>query len=379
MSVARKLSNTRRIHRNFNGRAAPPITLNINLTSLCNSRCVFCELKEKANIRRDEELSTGELLDIIDQAAEMGVREIGIGGGEPLLRGDAEEIISFAREKNLDVGLASNGMIFSLLSDEDLLMLKENVSFIPVSIDSVDPEENDRIRGVEGAFEKTINGFKRLKELNFNNLGINSVIMKSNFMMIPDLLKLAIELEARVLTFQPVNHESNYPFINSLDGKEDFLLGEEDLEGLQSAIDEGLKILKKQRKLTSNLNSFKIWAAEYFKYCNSDDYFFRHVEELNYFRCYVPFAFLNLDWQGRVIPCFIMESDMHVRDLSLQEIWYKGLHEFREHLREGKYYDACRRCFCSFPFNLENSVLFSPFKNSRLFKRLYLDNLRYYL
>ncbi|MBU1627672.1 radical SAM protein [bacterium] len=378
MPILRKLSNVAKIRKSFNSKLQAPITLNINLTSLCNSRCIFCELADAMNIERDKELSTKEVFDIINQAAEMGIGEIGIGGGEPLIRKDAYDILAFAKEKGLDIGLASNGIIFSGMSEDEILKLKELVSYIPVSIDSIDPKENDKIRGIKGAFEKTTEGVKRLKALGFSNIGMNSVIMKSNFRMIPDLVKLAAELGIKVLTFQPVNHHSNYPFISPLEGKEEFLPDERDFDSLQKAKNEGLKILDSQKELKSNLKSLKLWALEYFKYCRTREYFFNHVNDLKYFRCYVPFAYLNIDWQGRIIPCFIMESTLNVRDLPLKEIWYDGLEEFRDHLRKEKYYEACRRCFCSFPFNLENSVLFSPLMNISLFKKLYLANLKYY-
>jgi MoaA/NifB/PqqE/SkfB family radical SAM enzyme len=379
MSIIRKIKNTRKIRKSFNSVLQPPKALNINLTSICNSRCIFCELLDRKNMEKDKELSTKEVFDLINQAADMGIGEFGIGGGEPLERKDTMDILALIKEKGLNIGLASNGIIFSKLNDDELLKLKELVSFIPVSIDSVDPQENDRIRGVKGAFEKTIEGVKRLKALGFENVGMNSVVMKSNFIMIPELVKLAAKLGVRVLTFQPVNHYSNYPFISPLSEKEEFLPDEGNFEELQRVIKKGLENLNKERGLKSNLKFLNLWVVEYFKFCQTREYFFKHVSGLNYFRCYVPFSYINIDWQGRVIPCFIMESNLNVKEKSLKEIWYEGLKEYRECLKEEKYYDACRRCFCSFPFNLENSVLFSPLKNIKLFKKLYLENLKYYL
>lgn len=69
-------------------------SLAIEITKKCNLRCVHCYLP--AGDAAEEELTTGEIKNLIKLAKGLGARSVSIGGGEPMLRPDYIEIIKYA-------------------------------------------------------------------------------------------------------------------------------------------------------------------------------------------------------------------------------------------------------------------------------------------
>src|SRR5438105_7743368 len=73
----------------------PPLWLLAELTYRCPLHCVFCSNPLDYSAHR-EELSTAEWFDVLDQARAMGAVQLGLSGGEPLLRDDLEQIVAHA-------------------------------------------------------------------------------------------------------------------------------------------------------------------------------------------------------------------------------------------------------------------------------------------
>src|SRR3954452_10844781 len=88
---------------------ANPLALIAELTHRCPLHCVYCsnplELKSRAN-----ELSTEIWTNVFKQAAEMGVLQADLTGGEPLARTDILELVRAARAAGLYVNLITSGM-----------------------------------------------------------------------------------------------------------------------------------------------------------------------------------------------------------------------------------------------------------------------------
>jgi len=76
-------------------------------TNACTARCLHCSSNSAR--RSPDELNTAEACDLFDQFANVGVVDLAISGGEPLLRKDLFDIISHARSVGLSVGVGSNG------------------------------------------------------------------------------------------------------------------------------------------------------------------------------------------------------------------------------------------------------------------------------
>ncbi len=107
-----------------------------------------------------DELTTEEVLRVVDDAHELRTPLLIISGGEPLIREDIAEVMRRANDYGIKVSLSTNG---TLITRDWALKLKElNVQYVGISIDSPIPEIHDKIRGgVTGAGTWQLGGVLR--------------------------------------------------------------------------------------------------------------------------------------------------------------------------------------------------------------------------
>ncbi|MFN3383681.1 MAG: TIGR04053 family radical SAM/SPASM domain-containing protein [Archaeoglobaceae archaeon] len=161
------------------------------LTRACMLACKHC--RARAVTKRDpRELSTEECFDLIDEIAEFAKPMIVFTGGDPLMREDLFDIVSYASKK-FRVSIAFSGT--ELASAEKLEELKKaGVSRIAVSIDGLEPL-HDEFRGINGTFRKSIEVLKIAKEVGLS-FQINTTVFKQNIAELPKVAKLCKDLKA---------------------------------------------------------------------------------------------------------------------------------------------------------------------------------------
>ncbi|MDP2922708.1 MAG: radical SAM protein [Candidatus Omnitrophota bacterium] len=168
-----------------------PHAIQFNITFRCNQRCSYCGIY---NDKRYE-MDTEEICKMLDEFAAMGTSRLSITGGEPLIREDFPIIVKHAKECGFSVALATNG---SLISER--LNYLEGVDNINMTLDG--PQEiHDKQRG-QGNFRKVIEAINLIKSKEIP-LYLVSVITKNNYSLIDELLRLAKNLNVRLL-LQPV-------------------------------------------------------------------------------------------------------------------------------------------------------------------------------
>lgn len=131
--------------------------IRIEITGACNLRCRTCHAADRSAPEAIRvELTTGEILSLIKEATELGVKEVDLIGGEPFLHKDIWEIIDACPGM---VTICTNGHFFT---DDNLVMLqkRQKVREFCVSIDGV--EAHDRIR-VGSRLALVLEGLRRLK------------------------------------------------------------------------------------------------------------------------------------------------------------------------------------------------------------------------
>ncbi|MFA5319766.1 MAG: radical SAM protein [Candidatus Omnitrophota bacterium] len=135
-----------------------PDTIQVSLTNLCNLKCKMCSVWSNYDPR--EELSLADLLDIVDQAAEWGIPEINLCGGEPLLSDKCFKVIEHSKKRGLKVILTTNGTVI----DENIsaALVRSGVDIVCVSLDGATAVMHDSIRGIPGAYAKIIRGIELL-------------------------------------------------------------------------------------------------------------------------------------------------------------------------------------------------------------------------
>lgn len=168
----------------------------IHTNNSCNLECNHCLCDSSPG--EDKGLNTEDIIRIIDEVQELGVRRYYLTGGEPFLRKDIFELIDYITDKKeseliiLTNATLLNGGNLKKISSIDRDRLK-----IQVSLDGTTPEVNDRFRG-EGSFYKIIEGVKNITKLGFD-LSITSVAAKENMEDILGMPSLAKRLGVKSL------------------------------------------------------------------------------------------------------------------------------------------------------------------------------------
>lgn len=138
-------------HESSNWHPERPLHMVWLATNLCNARCLHCSSGSARRTR--DELSTAEASNMIDQLAEAGVIDLGISGGEPLLRKDIFTLIGHAKDCGMTVGIASNGARFTSRIARMLSGLR--IDRIQFSLDGP-AELHDELRQWQGLYHRVI-------------------------------------------------------------------------------------------------------------------------------------------------------------------------------------------------------------------------------
>lgn len=132
--------------------------VSLELTRRCNLHCKHCY--SNSGVERENELTTEEVKRVIDELAGMGVLNVLITGGEPLLRPDLFEIIAYVRSKPLSCMVFTNG---TLVTEEIAQTFKRlGVLVVSLSLDGLQ-QTHDAFRGGK-SYEKVVKAVHLLKE-----------------------------------------------------------------------------------------------------------------------------------------------------------------------------------------------------------------------
>jgi cyclic pyranopterin phosphate synthase len=148
----------------------PVTNLRISLTSRCNLSCIYCHAEGEKS--PDAEMSTEEIIGIMDIAAKFGIRSIKFTGGEPLTRPDILEIIR-AVPGGIESSLTTNGILLAEMADN---LKKAGLRRVNVSLDSLNPETYKRITGCD-RLEDVLAGIDAALRADLTPVKLNMVVL----------------------------------------------------------------------------------------------------------------------------------------------------------------------------------------------------------
>lgn len=166
-----------------------PLAVHLDLTYRCNERCVHCYLDHDDH----GEMTTAEILRVLDEVAEAGTFFLTLSGGEIFMRRDLFEIVAHARSRLFAVKLKTNAVMVTRARAERLARL--GIAEVQVSVYSHRPEAHDAITKLSGSLRRTLEGVKRLREQGIKVTFAN-VLMKGNEDDYAHVRALASELGA---------------------------------------------------------------------------------------------------------------------------------------------------------------------------------------
>jgi len=165
------------------------------VTKGCNLRCIHCRATA-SELSSPYDLPTTKALNLIKQVSQSFLPILVLSGGEPLFRHDIFDLASYATSLGIRVALATNGTLVSKQVARQIL--EAGVRRVSISLDGADASTHDAFRGIPGAFDAALCGFRNLRELGMS-LQINMTIARHNAHQLPAVLELAKEIGADAL------------------------------------------------------------------------------------------------------------------------------------------------------------------------------------
>ncbi|MEM2647976.1 MAG: GTP 3',8-cyclase MoaA [Candidatus Bathyarchaeia archaeon] len=193
--------------KDFFGRVVKNIR--ISVTQRCNFRCFYCHREGEGGESRYEMLPE-EIERIVKVAALLGINEVKLTGGEPLLRDDIVEIVGrISKVPGInDISMTTNGFLLEEYIDD---LKRAGLMRVNVSLDTLDNEKFKMITGVDG-HESVVRGIIKAVKSDLRPVKVNMVILKGiNEDEVDDMIEFARE---NGLILQIIEFES--PEINAI-------------------------------------------------------------------------------------------------------------------------------------------------------------------
>jgi len=173
------------------GRRSAPTTLLAELTYRCPLHCPYCSNPLEMS-RAEAELSTADWKRVFTQARELGVLQLGLSGGEPLVRKDLEELVAHARAEGMYSTLVTSALGLTRQRAERLR--DAGIDHVQISYQDTDPANADRIAGIKLGRQK-YEAAALVKELGLA-FSVNVVLHRGNLDRLGEIIEMAAGLGA---------------------------------------------------------------------------------------------------------------------------------------------------------------------------------------
>ncbi|MFM1891208.1 MAG: hypothetical protein RLZ44_285 [Pseudomonadota bacterium] len=168
-----------------------PLWLLAELTYSCPLQCPYCSNPVRLG-ERARELATDDWLRVLREARQLGALQLGLSGGEPLLRKDLESIVAEARRLGFYTNLLTSGVG---MDEARVRSLKAaGLDHIQVSFQADDPDLGNRLAGSDSHRHKT--EVARLVKAHGYPMVLNVVMHRHNLDRMREILDMALALQA---------------------------------------------------------------------------------------------------------------------------------------------------------------------------------------
>lgn len=196
--------------------------LRISVTDRCSLRCTYCMPEQGVPwLPRDTMLSTEEIVRLADVAVGMGIEEIRLTGGEPLLRRDLVDVVAglAALDPAPEISMTTNGVGLARIAED---LKAAGLTRVNVSIDTLDREtfielaKRDRLAD-------TLAGIEASAAAGLLPVKLNTVLMRGvNDSEAPGLLAFALEhgYQLRFIEQMPLDAQHQWDRTQMITGEE---------------------------------------------------------------------------------------------------------------------------------------------------------------
>ncbi|MBG6223961.1 cyclic pyranopterin phosphate synthase [Arthrobacter sp. CAN_A2] len=187
--------------------------MRLSLTDKCNLRCTYCMPAEGLNwLQKDQVLSRQEIVRLVRIGVDrLGIRELRLTGGEPLVRADLLDIIRDIRANHADLPISMTTNALGL--DRRAVQLKDaGLTRINVSMDSLHPETFAQLTR-RPFLDRVLRGIEAAADAGLGLVKINAVLMRGiNDHEAPDLVEWAVArgFELRFIEQMPLDADHGW-------------------------------------------------------------------------------------------------------------------------------------------------------------------------
>src|ERR1700750_14020 len=169
-----------------------PLAVLAKLTHRCPLQCPYCSNPVELD-RAGPEFRTDEGRRVLSELAEIGVLQIHFSGGEPTARKALVELVQHAT----DVGLYSTLITSAVLLTKDKLkaLADAGLCHVQISFQGNEPVAADRVAGLKNSHEKKLEVARWTREFDLP-LTVNAVMHRQNLHQLPDIIQMAVDLDA---------------------------------------------------------------------------------------------------------------------------------------------------------------------------------------
>lgn len=203
-----------------------PLDVEWEITNACNLRCRHCYVA--AGEKLEQELDTGEALRLVDELDRIGVTDITISGGEPLLRSDLWLVLEELKNRKIPFTLYTNA---TLLDREKTRKLSEcTVKHLSLSLNGASAKTHNFVQNAN-TFDKVLGAIRNLKDSGIR-VQVLFTLMKVNADEFDALMELSRKTGIDSVCIYPF-----YPQGRGVKNLQDLALNEKDtIEFLEKAV-----------------------------------------------------------------------------------------------------------------------------------------------
>lgn len=179
-----------------------PIGILAELTHRCTLQCAYCSNPVEL-LKADRELGTEAWASIFNQAADLGILQVHLSGGEPMLRRDLPELVGVLASR----GVYSNLITAGVGVDARTLapLAAAGLDHVQISFQGAKPETTELIGRLKGAHERKLTAARAVREAGLP-LTVNAPIHRRNIDEVELFIELALQLGAERLEIANVQY-----------------------------------------------------------------------------------------------------------------------------------------------------------------------------
>jgi MoaA/NifB/PqqE/SkfB family radical SAM enzyme len=310
----------------------------LNVHSHCNCRCIMCDIWKR---EKHEQVRVADLERHRASLRDLGVRQVVLSGGEPLLHGDLSALCEFFRQENIRLTLLTTGLLL-LKRANDVSRLFDDVI---VSIDG--PREiHDAIRRVPGAFDVIVQGVGAVHGRQPNmRIACRTTVQKANHRHLRAAATAAKTYGFDSISFLAADLTSeafNRPLVWPGERQSEIALTVREVTELDDEI---------ERLIVEHANDIQS------KYITESEEKLRRIprrfhEHLGHSLpqspvCNAPWVSAVIEVDGSVRPCFFHPVVGNISSSTLEEVVNGETARMFRHSLSVSENPTCRRCVCS--------------------------------